>query len=180
MSPYSSLTLNFLVEINEEGEGGTLANVWVKQNLTTEILSDLLRNVKSKSNSFGVELLRVVKKPEQFEQFVMVFLLDPNTCVWDRNFYHAESLRLLKIFMVLLVYQMLKRSYELACDCHRAFFRRKFEGIALQVQQNLLDSMHVWIHDKNIVEVLHLEVKADAREFRFIDLQIDYFLYGLF
>ena len=134
MSPYSRLSLIFFVKIYQEGKGCTLANVWVKQNLTTELLGNLLRNVETKSHTFGVQLLWVVKKAKELEKLVMVVLLNSDTSVLNRYFQHTESLRFLKIFVVLLVTEMPYSFNQLTSNCNRPFFRGELECIALQVE----------------------------------------------
>ena len=59
--------------------------------------------------------------------------------------------------MMVSVFEVFNILNEFASDCDSSTLGGKFESIALKVEKNLLDPMHIWANDKSLIKILHLE-----------------------
>ena len=129
--------------------------------------------METKANSLTIELLGNVEETKNLEQFILVSFVDTDTGVFDRYLNHAVALRLHEVRVVLLQRQIVETLDKLACDDHWATLRSELQGIALDVQQDLLDTQHVRANDKSFREIQELEGEVNALMLGFENLNIN-------
>ena len=78
----------FLLKHELESEGWPLSWLWFEGDATIILFDDQLCNHESKTNAFGVHLLRVAYKAKKLEKLSMILLVYANACV---NYRYLEE-----------------------------------------------------------------------------------------
>ena len=105
--------LNFKLE--SELKARAFAIVRGKRYFAVEFLHDLLGDSETKTYTIDVKLLAILYEAEQFKEFMMILLRNPNTCVRYWNFQEL---------LIMLHLHNFDQSLNLAFLC-------EFEGIRL-------------------------------------------------
>ena len=105
--------LNF--ELESELKARAFAIVGGKRYFAVEFLDDLLCDSQTKTYTIDVKLRAILYEAEQFKEFMMILLRNPNTCVRYWNFQEL---------MIMLHLHNFDQSLNLAFLC-------EFEGIRL-------------------------------------------------
>lgn len=74
------------IKDEQEDEGGALTPFGNAGDVTAELLDDLLADMKSKTDTLGVQLFCILKKAKQFEELALILLLDTNAVINDLDF----------------------------------------------------------------------------------------------
>ena len=77
----SPLAWFFNFELESELKARAFAIVGGKRYLAVEFLHDLLGDSETKTYTIDVKLLAILYEAEQFKEFMMILLRNPNTCV---------------------------------------------------------------------------------------------------
>lgn len=89
------LGLALAVDCHQEDELGSLARLRSANDVAVEDLGDLLGDMETQTNTFGIYLLGVVQEPEYLEQLLLILITDANSCITDGNFQEALVVLLL-------------------------------------------------------------------------------------
>ena len=92
------------------------------------MLGDQLANVQTEADAFGVDLLSRVEEAEHFEELLLVFPFYADAVIFDLDF--DDSV-------------VSKSLVEEHFDLHESISRRELQGVALKVEQHLLESLLV-------------------------------------
>ena len=66
-------------------------------NLSTEALYDFFRDIQSKPDPLGVQILGCLDEPKELEKLFLVNLFDSDTCIWNFNEKNFTAFQFLEI-----------------------------------------------------------------------------------
>ena len=75
-----------VLKLESKREARTSSVLGSKWNMAIEQLNNLARDHETKTNSIHIHLKIVLDKAKELKKLVMIFLRDPYSSVWDRNF----------------------------------------------------------------------------------------------
>ena len=118
-------------DVERKLERWALTVFWLNSDVSSENLANVFSNIESEPDTVLVQMLLVLQKSKELEKLFLIFFRDTYPCVYD--LYDQRRLASFE-FLSLHSYSDLSLLGEL-------------EGVCLQTQEYLLNSMLVWANE---------------------------------